>query len=67
MPGTGSSGTPRRSRHLVPAMVRSQSGSTMPHDALLDTGVIANPLAFTLTEFEDVDFGPRSQTITRLG
>jgi hypothetical protein len=31
---------------------------------LLDTGIIASPLAFTKTEFEDADFGPRSQTVT---
>ncbi|MBK5267278.1 MAG: S-layer homology domain-containing protein [Acidimicrobiia bacterium] len=32
--------------------------------SLLDTGIIASPLAFTKTEFEDADFGPRSQTVT---
>lgn len=31
---------------------------------LLDTGIIASPLAFTKTEFEDADFGTRSQTVT---
>ncbi len=30
---------------------------------LLDTGIITGPSAYTKTEFEDADFGARSQTV----